>query len=363
MNLWFPYTSPQRWVEWVKQGINEKSEKSEKNPVYKTPYPTTDLINTADAGLTDFYAVSGALRRSEKVNRIIVLGESGMTTALTEDFDPENFPHHLEPAFIENYMEKTSVCTTSSPDNEDDMEYCAKISPASYRYSVDKGGLEEMRKKCVLIDGDPPVPKGFATMFGWTDLTSCVHSNSCTGESLEKYINEPLCGEPKSKMQGLVKQQCEVGFSDYKQAHFFSKEDGIRLLSKMRKRRDQGYGLVGTIVATTVRNDFFQIKAGRKIKLTMVLPGRVLKWEEGLPKDVLNEIRPLKNHPKFSPDHPLQLRSKTGPFNRFPHTNLVNNDWTRAQVRLTAHMMGFVVLNNREDFSTADPSLEELRAG
>ena len=105
--------------------------------------------------------------------------------------------------------------------------------------------------------------------------------------------------------------------------HVFDTEGFPRLVEALQAAARSGTGAVARVALTTVQNDFFEIRAGRLVDLTIVYLDLPQKWVRALPKETVKAIRRYRG---------------------FPETPTISDlDLSRSEVSLLAQLCSWVV--------------------
>ena len=105
--------------------------------------------------------------------------------------------------------------------------------------------------------------------------------------------------------------------------HVFDTEGFPRLVEALQAAAASGTGAVARVALTTVQNDFFEIRAGRLVDLTIVYLDLPQKWVRALPKETAKAIRRYRG---------------------FPETPTISDlDLSRSEVSLLAQLCSWVV--------------------
>ena len=130
----------------------------------------------------------------------------------------------------------------------------------------------------------------------------------------------------------------QIGWT-YKNNQIFAKEDFAPLIARMQESQRNGTGAVASATLTTVANPWYEVEAGRRVRITVIYLSRAWRWEESLPEDLQREIVPESEEARRDMG---QLR-RTGEFADFPNYSTVAERYTARKVNALDQLSSWVL--------------------
>jgi hypothetical protein len=129
---------------------------------------------------------------------------------------------------------------------------------------------------------------------------------------------------------------------DLENSHVFELSEWVPMAQALQKAQAAGTGNVASMVHTTVANEKYGIKAGKKVNVMWVYLGRCTEWEKQLSDDMYARVVPTED-----PSNQASIID-SGMFKNFPHytTSLASNNIRRSN--LLADLMGWVIYQNAD---------------
>eukprot|EP00049_Salpingoeca_infusionum_P001543 m.49206 g.49206 ORF g.49206 m.49206 type:complete len:571 (+) comp11080_c0_seq1:105-1817(+) len=128
----------------------------------------------------------------------------------------------------------------------------------------------------------------------------------------------------------------------------FDQKDYAGIVNQLTASMRNGLGAVAQAEVTTVDNDWWGIKAGMKVNLTVVYLARALQWEAALPSDLRTQIQPA-----VDPQNPSNLH-KGGTFEDFPNVSTYGDVHPSALLaNMLSDLAGWIVYANKNIFKKA----------
>lgn len=92
----------------------------------------------------------------------------------------------------------------------------------------------------------------------------------------------------------------------FRRNHVFPREGLAPLAATLQEAQERGKGAVATTELTTVANEFWGIRAGLRVKVTVAYLGQMRHWQQRLPPETRNFLTSrLNGFPHLHSDHPL----------------------------------------------------------
>lgn len=137
---------------------------------------------------------------------------------------------------------------------------------------------------------------------------------------------------------------------DYTSNQVFKTEDFTYIALQLQEAQASGRVPIARRELETVENQHWGIEAGFVCNLTVIFLGRAGNWEQALPEDLRNLVRP---EPDGEPVQDYGQEVKTGPFAHFPNYPTTAGIYPRAKANLLAEFTGWGVISERSILSEA----------